>query len=388
MTKYTERRALRLLLISYGPTVLASNGYFNSVQSLKKVLRQEFSLKSMEFVSEDENCREADTSYVGISSKFLLQWLQICLCSVLSVGVIHDCELVMIEGSIFSPFALVSRLFKKKVIFDTHGMIVSMASRYRESALQNFRRKFLGFLLDKTASLVSNVTVVTSSYDKDFAANILKVDRRKLAIRAESIDPQKIVLLSKTDRDKLRIQLGFSDSKINAIFVGDMRSIQNQTAVQFICDNIDLIPSNVNIIVVGRAKHLPSNHGNNLVFTGFVKDVNQYFETADVLIAPLITGTGLKTKIIEAFAHGLPVITTEIGAEGIVTEDSDDIMTVAPSDFFEALKQFSRTHHKRERSVDLIRIYRENYSLEALKKSLEDIIYRIGFQGGSSECYE
>ena len=86
MTKYTERRALRLLLISYGPTVLASNGYFNSVQSLKKVLRQEFSLKSMEFVSEDENCREADTSYVGISSKFLLQWLQICLCSVLSVG--------------------------------------------------------------------------------------------------------------------------------------------------------------------------------------------------------------------------------------------------------------------------------------------------------------
>ena len=40
-----------------------------------------------------------------------------------------------------------------------------------------------------------------------------------------------------------------------------------------------------------------------------------------VLLAPLRFGAGLKGKIVDAWAHGLPVVTTPIGAEGMHAEE-------------------------------------------------------------------
>ena len=40
-----------------------------------------------------------------------------------------------------------------------------------------------------------------------------------------------------------------------------------------------------------------------------------------VLLAPLRYGAGLKGKIVDAWAHGLPVVTTPIGAEGMHADE-------------------------------------------------------------------
>ena len=49
---------------------------------------------------------------------------------------------------------------------------------------------------------------------------------------------------------------------------------------------------------------------------GHVADVRQYFAAARMLIAPLRYGAGMKGKIGHAMSHGLPVVTTSVGAEG------------------------------------------------------------------------
>ena len=60
--------------------------------------------------------------------------------------------------------------------------------------------------------------------------------------------------------------------------------------------------------------------------TGWVPDTRPYLEAARVSVAPLRFGAGMKGKIGEALAHGLPVATTSIGAEGMDLRDGEDVL--------------------------------------------------------------
>jgi glycosyltransferase involved in cell wall biosynthesis len=68
---------------------------------------------------------------------------------------------------------------------------------------------------------------------------------------------------------------------------------------------------------------------------GYVPDerLQQYYSNTRIAIAPLRFGAGIKGKIIEAIVHGVPVVTTEVGREGI--KDIDGIVCVAdrPDEF-------------------------------------------------------
>jgi GT2 family glycosyltransferase/glycosyltransferase involved in cell wall biosynthesis/predicted Zn-dependent protease len=57
--------------------------------------------------------------------------------------------------------------------------------------------------------------------------------------------------------------------------------------------------------------------GNGVVVTGYVPETEPYLHSHRVSVAPLRYGAGMKGKIGEALAAGLPVVTTSIGAEGM-----------------------------------------------------------------------
>jgi glycosyltransferase involved in cell wall biosynthesis len=54
---------------------------------------------------------------------------------------------------------------------------------------------------------------------------------------------------------------------------------------------------------------------------GFVPDTEPFRQSASVFIAPLLSGGGVKIKVVEAMASGVPVATTSFGAEGLPVED-------------------------------------------------------------------
>jgi glycosyltransferase involved in cell wall biosynthesis len=55
--------------------------------------------------------------------------------------------------------------------------------------------------------------------------------------------------------------------------------------------------------------------------TGHLRDVDAYFDSARVFIAPLRYGAGMKGKCGHAFSRGLPIVTTSLGAEGFGITD-------------------------------------------------------------------
>ena len=53
-----------------------------------------------------------------------------------------------------------------------------------------------------------------------------------------------------------------------------------------------------------------------------------------VMVAPLLTGSGIRIKILEAMALGRPVVTSSVGIEGIPAEDNKELMLANDPDLF------------------------------------------------------
>jgi glycosyltransferase involved in cell wall biosynthesis len=74
----------------------------------------------------------------------------------------------------------------------------------------------------------------------------------------------------------------------------------------------------------------------NVIVTGYVRDVSEYYRESSIVVVPLRFGTGMRYKIVEAFAFGRPVVSTSIGARGVAREDTIIIADTA-KDFAKAV---------------------------------------------------
>ena len=102
---------------------------------------------------------------------------------------------------------------------------------------------------------------------------------------------------------------------------------------------------NYKIIICGKGlpshyEELKSSASKNIIYAGFVDDINIYFKGADIFINPVTDGGGIKTKVVEALGYGLSVISTKSGATGIPMDITGNKMKIiADKDWEEFAKQ-------------------------------------------------
>jgi glycosyltransferase involved in cell wall biosynthesis len=72
--------------------------------------------------------------------------------------------------------------------------------------------------------------------------------------------------------------------------------------------------------------------------TGYVDDPTRYLEETAAFIIPLLSGGGMRVKLLDAWSWGLPTVTTSIGAEGIQIESGENVLVGdTPEQFAESL---------------------------------------------------
>ena len=64
----------------------------------------------------------------------------------------------------------------------------------------------------------------------------------------------------------------------------------------------------------------------NVRVTGYVPDLQPLLDNAGVFVVPLLSGGGMRVKIVDAWRWGLPIVSTGIGAEGIAYRDGENIL--------------------------------------------------------------
>jgi len=120
-----------------------------------------------------------------------------------------------------------------------------------------------------------------------------------------------------------------SEEKI-LLFAGALNYRPNLDAVKIILDTINSLllqqPSfRYKIIICGKGlpeemNELKKYSDKNIIYAGFISDIATYYKAADIFVNPVLSGGGVKTKIVEAIAYGTTVISTETGAAGMVKE--------------------------------------------------------------------
>ena len=68
--------------------------------------------------------------------------------------------------------------------------------------------------------------------------------------------------------------------------------------------------------------------------TGYLDDMSDVLDDGTVVIVPLLSGSGTRVKILEAWARGLPVVSTSKGAEGLDAVDGRDLLIADEPDAF------------------------------------------------------
>ncbi|NDP41114.1 MAG: glycosyltransferase [Aromatoleum sp.] len=127
------------------------------------------------------------------------------------------------------------------------------------------------------------------------------------------------------------------------LFLGSYTYAANVDAaehlVRVLWPHIRALRPSATLLVAGqRPERIPSYAAKppGVVFTGFVDDLAALYARVRVVCCPIRYGGGTRIKIIEAAGYGRPVVSTPIGAEGLVFTHPDEIVLARTDDEFAA----------------------------------------------------
>jgi glycosyltransferase involved in cell wall biosynthesis/GT2 family glycosyltransferase len=149
-------------------------------------------------------------------------------------------------------------------------------------------------------------------------ADLYKIDAGKIRIAANGAFAEKLRPRPPEERDALRARMGLGQQAV-ALFLGSNYG-PNREAALFIAERVAPTLPGVRFVIAGgvgggiQPPQLP-----NLSIVGSVSEEEKrdWLHAADIALNPMFAGSGTNVKMLEYFAAGLPVVTTETGARGL-----------------------------------------------------------------------
>src|SRR5262249_3731350 len=93
--------------------------------------------------------------------------------------------------------------------------------------------------------------------------------------------------------------------------------------------------------------------GARIEVTGYVDDPRPYLSETAVFIVPLLSGAGMRVKILDAWCWGLPIVSTTVGAEGLKAMHGENLLIADEADSFaEAVISAAQNRQTAERLAD------------------------------------
>ena len=173
--------------------------------------------------------------------------------------------------------------------------------------------------------------------------------------------------------------------RLELIFIGGYNHAPNIDAIVFFCEEIlplvrQKIPS-LRLRVIGSkpTKQVLDLQAADIEVLGYVADTTPYLLSSDISVAPLRYGGGIKGKIGEALAHGVPVVTTAVGAEGFGFKSGIELIIAdGPEAFADAIVALWQDPALFEKMrMDGWRAINEKYSVSSVEHLLPALLNRM-----------
>ncbi len=248
-------------------------------------------------------------------------------------------DIIHLESLFMTPYlGTIRKNSKAKVVLRSHNLEHIIWERLANVEKKSAKRIYLKHLSSKL---------------KQFEKQVLnEVD----GIAAISFDDQKryqnlecniplITIPFGIDLGKYQFEKSSSLKSISFCHIGSMNWAPNIEGVNWFLDDILPLIENDEFEVHLAGREMPSYlmkiDDDRVKVHGIVNSANDFINGHQVMVVPLLSGSGMRIKIIEGMALGKAVITTTVGAEGIdAVHGKNIIIANSPKEFATAIDDF------------------------------------------------
>ncbi len=114
------------------------------------------------------------------------------------------------------------------------------------------------------------------------------------------------------------------------VFVGNMSYPPNIDAVHYIAEKIMPVFEHSTLLISGASPALSvkelANSNSQITLTGWVDDIRESYTKGKIFLAPMMIGTGMQNKLLEAMALKIPCVTTSLANNAIGAKHQQEIM--------------------------------------------------------------
>lgn len=303
---------------------------------------------------------------------------------------------------------------------DMHNGIVvlSKENRYAQVFISH---SLLGACIDIVRKVLPEAVVITDAhnFESSLSAQLVKkkqgiaklyfrlntvwtrqdelklMDKTSLLLAASEQDGLSFKALSFKNSHKVHVIPNFirisdyagkpeADKEQSVILPGNMNYFPNVHAAAYFCREIyPLIKAKLPDIkwyIVGRDVHPDvaalAAQDSSIIITGYVDSVADYVRKAGVVIVPLLEGSGTRLKILEAWALKTPVVSSTIGAEGLLYEHGKNMLIADnPADFAARVLQLLGDREQGKQLADYAyQTLLAHYEAESVKGKLLELV--------------
>tara|TARA_R110001592_G_scaffold9723_4_gene51492 strand:+ start:48643 stop:49845 length:1203 start_codon:yes stop_codon:yes gene_type:complete len=242
-------------------------------------------------------------------------------------------DTVVFESLFMCPYLSTIRAFDQniKTVLRSHNLEYLIWQRHKENSNNPIKKLYLGLLVTQLREYEFEILKQI-----DGVLAISPLDKKHYLEKTEISAPIEVVSLG-IDINEEQLH----DVKPNAFFhLGAMDWEPNLQGIHwFLQDVWPLILAkspDATLTLAGKNIQnytLPSfAQGKNIEIVPEVLDAKAFMKTNGIMLVPIVIAGGIRIKIIEGMSYGVPVISTEIGAEGLNASDGVEIMTATTAE--------------------------------------------------------
>ncbi|HKR04090.1 MAG TPA: glycosyltransferase family 4 protein [Bacteroidia bacterium] len=251
-------------------------------------------------------------------------------------------DIVHLEGLYVTPYIETIRKFSNaKIVLRSHNVEYIIWERLAASVKNSVKKKYLKFLAKR---LKKYETGLLNKYDA--IVPITSVDQNIFQSLGCNIPIRTSPLGVDVNEYPFEKKM---PAEFSVFHLGSMDWMPNLEAVDWFLNHVyeKLTRQLPGIKICLAGKDMPGRikemAGRNLIVMDRIEDSKGFMKDKSVMIVPLLSGGGMRVKIIEGMASGKAIVSTTIGAEGInYTNNKNILIADTPDDFVAAIIKFKK----------------------------------------------
>ncbi len=138
----------------------------------------------------------------------------------------------------------------------------------------------------------------------------------------------------------------------------------------FLNEVLPLLNPKYEVHIIGRICQEINDEYENVIKHGLVDDISDFYENARITICPMLSGTGVKIKVLESLSYGIPVVTNTRGVDGLSNKSENGCTVVDnAADFASAINTLMTDNEAhRQQQLKAIQYFTDNHNIEKEKE--------------------